>query len=72
VIGIAITSRIDAPIEGVVLTAASFENGGLPRLSKVIPVRVFTQSQDLLLKYFGRLQAEPFNEAIRMLLSAIH
>lgn len=71
VIGMAITSRLDSSLPGVIVQPDCLERGQLPRPSKILPVRIFTQNPMRLVKLYGRLKAEPFRTAVEMLLEII-
>src|ERR1051325_8405337 len=64
VLVMAVTSKTETLLPGVVIDSTSFEHGGLPFTSKLIPLRIFSLSPSRLGRYLGRLKAEPFERAL--------
>jgi mRNA interferase MazF len=68
----AITSKTDSPLPGLVLTVTDFEHGALPVESKLIALRVFSIRHDRLVRCFGRLRQSTFAKAIALLQEHIY
>jgi len=60
----AITSNIGSPFSGVTINSSDMEDGALPRTSMVRPDKLYTLSQSLVVKYFGRINEPRFEDVL--------
>ncbi len=61
----AITSNLDGT--GVVINSEDMETGTLPRQSRVLPGKIYTLSKGMIVKRYGRLNTERFQQVVEAL-----
>lgn len=71
VIAMAITSNLNAATTGIDIGLDSVEDGALPAPSRILPLKVYSISQDRLGRYYCRLASPPFRLAIDKLVEAL-
>jgi mRNA-degrading endonuclease toxin of MazEF toxin-antitoxin module len=71
VIVMAITSNLTTPLPGINIQTSYVEHGKLPRVSRILPAKVYSVAQSRIRKFVCRLAPEPFAAALAMLQKAL-